>query len=420
MSSNKPIPKTQKQLSEDTRQPYLNQGATPSIDPKRRELQRSVKDDDVKQFSLGLRDIDEAIFYYFDNVIRPSVIRNGKQVNVPVLYGSPERWKAVQKDGFYRDRNGKIMTPLIMIKRDSLEKNRQLSNKLDANNPINFGIFEKKYSRKNVYDRFSALSNREPIKEYQGVVIPDFVNITYSCIIFTQYVEQMNKLVESINYASDAYWGDPNKFNFRAMIDNYTTTTEMTQGNDRTVRTTFNVTLLGHIVPDTVNAALQGSGKFFSKSKVSFGIETVNDVAEVDRNRYDIARTNSTRSKFYDKAGDTLNLITIEEPMTAEQKAYVSLQKIYSSTNTPVTVNSGAGTLSWTTLSFATPPAGFPDPPDKETFQVFINGLIVEREAITSIEETAGSSPVVVTFNLSELGFSIDSTDEFTIIGKFN
>jgi hypothetical protein len=420
MANNKPIPKTQKQLSEDSREAYLNQGATPSINPKRRELQRSVKNDDVKQFSLGLRDIDEAIFYYFENVIRLSVIRNGKQVNVPLLYGSPERWKAVQKDGFYRDRNGKIMTPLIMIKRDSLEKNRQLGNKLDANNPTNFGIFEKKYSRKNVYDRFGLLSNREPIVEYQGVVIPDFVNITYSCIIFTQYVEQMNKLVESINYASDAYWGDPSKFNFRAMIDNYTTTTEMTQGNDRTIRTAFSITLLGHIVPDSVNAALQGSGKFFSKSKVSFGLETVNDIAEVDRNRYSIARTNSTTSKFYDKAGDSLNLITIEEPMTAEQKAYVSLQKIYSSTFTPVIVGSNAGTVSWTTLTFATPPAGFPNPPDKETFQVFINGLIVEREAIISIQETAGTSPVVVTFDTGQLNFSIDSNDEFTIIGKFN
>ena len=203
--SNKPTPKSQKQISEGLRKPLLNQGALPSVNPKRRELQKSVKDDDVKQFSIGLRDIDEAIFYYFDNVIRPSVIRNGKKTNVPVIYGSPERWKAVQKDGFYRDRNGKIMTPLIMLKRDSLEKNRQLGNKLDANNPLNFGIFEKRYSKKNIYDRFSVLTSREEVKEYQGVVIPDYVNITYSCIIFTQYVEQMNKLVESINYASDAY-----------------------------------------------------------------------------------------------------------------------------------------------------------------------------------------------------------------------
>ena len=418
MSNNKPIPKSQKQLSEDSREPYLNSGATPSINPKRRELQKAIKEDDGKRFSIGLRDIDEAIFYYFDNVIRPSVIRNGKQVNVPVLYGSPERWKAVQKDGFYRDRNGKIMTPLIMIKRDSLEKNRQLGNKMDANNPLNFGIFEKKYSKKNIYDRFSVLSNREEVKEYQGVVIPDFVNITYSCIIFTQYVEQMNKLVESINYASDSYWGDPNKFNFRAMIDSYATATEMSQGEDRTVKTTFTLNLLGHIVPDTINTAIQGIGKFFSKAAVSFGLETVSDVATVDRNRYSIARTNSTTSKFYDKAGETLQNILIEESMTAEQKAYVSLQKIYSSTNTAVTVDDVGGIITWTTLSFASIPSGFPDPPAKDTFQVFINGLIVEAEAITTIVDSG--SGVVVTFNLSELGFSISDTDEYTIIGKFN
>lgn len=414
--SNKPIPKSQKQLSEDLREPYLNQGATPSVDPKRRELQRAIKEDDGKRFSIGLRDIDEAIFYYFENVIRPKVYRNGKQTNVPVLYGSPERWKAVQKDGFYRDRNGKIMTPLIMIKRDSLEKNRQLGNKMDANNPLNFGIFEKKYSKKNVYDRFSALSNREEVKEYQGVVIPDFVNITYSCIIFTQYVEQMNKLVESINYASDSYWGDPNKFNFRAMIDSYTTSTEMNQGEDRTVKTTFTLSLLGHIVPDTINTALQGAGKFFSKGRVSFGLETVSDVAEVDRNRYSIARTNSTTSKFYDKAGETLQNILIEESMTAEQKEYVTLSKVYSSITSSVSVDSVANTLTWIGKTIATPPSGFPDL-TVANFQVFINGMVVEVTAIDSILQVGND--VVVTFN-SGLNFTIADTDEFTIIGKFD
>ena len=414
MSKNKPIPKTQRQLSEESREPYLNQGATPSVNPKRRELQRSVKDDDVKKFSVGLRDIDEAIFYYFENVIRPKVVRNGSEVNVPVLYGSPERWKAVQKDGFYRDRNGKIVTPLILVKRDSLEKNRQLGNKLDANNPINFGIFEKKYSKKNIYDRFSRLNNREEIKEYQGVVIPDFVNITYSCIIFTQYVEQMNKLVESINYASDSYWGDPNKFNFRAMIDSYTTATELNQGEDRTVKTNFTISLLGHIVPDAINTALQGNMKFYSKSAISFQLETAGTIEQLTAR----ARTPEKESsrRFFDEVigGTTVSGVT------AEEKAYISLQKIYSSTNTPVIVDSGAGTITWTTLSFATPPPGFPDPPDKETFQVYINGLIVEKEAILSIEEIASTSPVVVTFDLNELGFNIAASDEFTIIGKFN
>lgn len=283
--SNKPLPKTQSQISQDSINPFQGGPASGSKQPiqdlKKRELQRSVKDDNTKRFSLGLKDIDGAIFYYFKNVIKPHVLQNGAQKDVPVLYGSPERWHAVQKEGFYRDRNGKIQLPLIMVKRDSIEKNRNLGNKLDANNPTQFGVFEKKWSKKNVYDRFSALNNRSITKEYQGVVMPDYVNIVYSCVIFTQYIEQMNKLIESINYASDAYWGNPDKFSFRAMIDNYTTSTTLNQGEDRTVKTEFNINLLGHIVPNGINTLPQGSSKYFNKSAVFFGTEVVVDINDL-------------------------------------------------------------------------------------------------------------------------------------------
>tara|TARA_R110000822_G_scaffold46909_3_gene124749 strand:+ start:2730 stop:3587 length:858 start_codon:yes stop_codon:yes gene_type:complete len=285
MPNNKPLPKSQQQLSQDSIKTYgveaYSGSKQPVQDNKKRELQRSVKDDNVKRFTLGLRDIDESIFYYFNNVIKPSVMQNNAQKTVPVLYGSPERWHAVQKEGFYRDKNGKIQLPLIMVKRDSIEKNRALGNKMDANNPTQFGVFEKKWSKKNVYDRFSALNSRSIVKEYQGVVMPDYVNIVYSCVIFTQYIEQMNKLIEGINYASDAYWGDPDKFSFRAMIDNYTTSTTLNQGEDRTVKTEFNINLLGHIVPDGINTLPQGSMKFSNKAAVFFGTEVVGNINDL-------------------------------------------------------------------------------------------------------------------------------------------
>lgn len=285
MPNNKPLPKNQQQLSQDSIQTYgveaYSGSKQPINDLKKRELQRSVKDDNVKQFSLGLRDIDESIFYYFNNVIKPSVMQNNAKKTVPVLYGSPERWHSVQKEGFYRDRNGKIQLPLIMVKRDSIEKNRNLGNKMDANNPTQFGVFEKKWSKKNTYDRFSVLNNRSITKEYQGVVMPDYVNIVYSCIIFTQYIEQMNKLIESINYASDSYWGNPDKFSFRAMIDNYSTSTTLNQGEDRTVKTEFSINLLGHIVPNSINTLPQGSSKFFNKAAVLFGMEVVKDINDL-------------------------------------------------------------------------------------------------------------------------------------------
>jgi hypothetical protein len=285
MASKNVNPKSQFELSQGTIEGYeveTYKGEKAGVhDGKKREYQRSVKDDDVKQLAIGLRDIDESIFHYFNKVIRPSVIQNGAVKPVPVIYGSSERWSAVQKDGFYRDRNGKIQLPLIMVKRDSIEKNRNLGNKMDANNPTQIGVFEKKYSQKNKYDRFSVLNTRSIQKEYQGVVMPDYVNITYSCIIFTEYIEQMNKLIEGINYASDAYWGDPEKFSFRAMIDNYTTTTELIQGQDRTVKTNFNISLLGHIIPTNVNTLPQGSLKFFNKSAVSFGVEVVKNINDL-------------------------------------------------------------------------------------------------------------------------------------------
>ena len=161
-----------------------------------------------------------------------------------------------------------------MFKRDTVEKNRTLGNKMDANNPIHFGVFERKYSPKNFYDRFSALSNRVPVKEYYGVIMPDYINLVYTCIIFTEYVEQMNPIVEAINYASDSYWGDPERFKFRAAIDSYTTATEHVQGETRSVKTTFQIKLAGYVVPDTINTAVANPNKFYSKAAVLFKMET--------------------------------------------------------------------------------------------------------------------------------------------------
>ena len=248
-------------------------------DNRGNQVSRSNNDD--VDFKVGIKDIDTAIYYYFNEVIKPSVIQNGKTLNVPVVYGSPERWKAMQKDGYYRDKNGKMQAPLIVFRRESVEKNRNIGNKLDANKPNNFGVFKQNYSKKNIYDRFSSVNNRIGTEEYYAVAIPDYVNITYSCVIFTDYVEQNNKLVESINFASDSYWGDPSKFHFRAMIDTFTTSTELVQGSDRIVKSEFQVNLLGHIVTDTINALAVNSKKYFSKAAVKVTAETVRNINDL-------------------------------------------------------------------------------------------------------------------------------------------
>jgi len=277
---NKPTPKTQKQISNEFVQPYDKRMGNPNTaSALNRGTKISWRGDNTKPFTVGIKDIDESIIYYFQNVIRPSVVQNGQRIEVPIIYGSPERWKSFQKDGYYRDKKGSIMQPLIMFKRDSIEKNRQIGNKLDANNPQNFGIYQKKYTNRNSYDNFTVLNNRVPEKEFVAVVYPDYVTVTYSCAISTYYVEQMNKIIEAVNYASDSYWGDPERFKFRAMIDNFTNIVETNAGEDRSVRTTFNIKLNGYIIPDVVQKSLNSFNKFNEKSKIVFSMEVVTDDA---------------------------------------------------------------------------------------------------------------------------------------------
>ena len=272
----KPVPKTQQEISKAIIDSKAT-GQKPIInDTTKRELQRSVKSDTTKRFHIGLRDIDETIVFYFNKFIKPSVIQNGQRKNVPIVYGSPERWKAVQKDGFYRDKNGKIQAPLLMFKRDSIERNRGLGNKVDPNNPLTFGVVKKSFSRKNIYDRFSVLTNRSKVDEMYGVIVPDYVTLTYSCLIFTDYIEQMNKIIEAINYASDSYWGDEERFKFNARIDTFTNKVEIAQGKNRMVKTDFGLELQGYIVPDAMSAALaKKPQKFFSTSAVTFKTEVI-------------------------------------------------------------------------------------------------------------------------------------------------
>ena len=398
----KPIPKSQVELSQETIEPYLNQGKAPVPANKKRENQKTLKGDDVKQFSVGLKDVDESIFYYFNNVIRPSVLQNGTKINVPVLYGSPERWAAMQKDGFYRDNNGKIQTPLIMVKRDSIEKNRSLGNKMDANNPIHFGVFQKKYSQKNVYDRFSTLNNREAVKEYYGVIIPDYVNLVYTCVIFTEYVEQMNKIIESVNFASDSYWGDPERFKFRAAIDNYTTTTELVDGGDRTVKTSFQIKIAGYIVSDAINTSVANPNKFFSKAALKFGIEMAGSSEMLQAKAGTPAKQAPTR--FFDTAltGETGG----GGGMTVEQITYVGL-------NTTATADElTAGIAIFNNHTIVTPPEGFVV--TQENFQVYVNGVLIPtvNRTVTQVFNN-----IEITF--TSLEYNLDSQDQIILVGKF-
>lgn len=277
MSEIKPIPLPRREFVTKFVEPYLPQEGQ-VIAPKtfNRGEKISLRDDTSKNISIGLEDHDSAVQYYFNNVIKPNVIQNGIRNTVPVIVASPERFKSVQIDGFYRDKNGKIMVPLITFKRESFTKNRNLGNKLDGNYPQNIQIFEQRYNKRNIYDNFSQINNIIPQVSRIVTVVPDYITLRYSCIVFTNFIEQNNKLLESINYASDSYWGDINRFQFRATIDSFNTPTILEQGDDRVAKSTFDIELNGYLIPDVINKDLsQIQNKVYDKSKIIITSETV-------------------------------------------------------------------------------------------------------------------------------------------------
>tara|TARA_R110002020_G_scaffold460911_1_gene679653 strand:- start:8073 stop:9002 length:930 start_codon:yes stop_codon:yes gene_type:complete len=298
----KPTPKSQRQIFNDTVEPYIfpetgesygNPNDTSTFkqftDKEQngvgfnRSNQLSFKNDTTKPFTIGLQDIDEAILYYFENVIKPTVYQNTERLPVPIIYGSPERWKSTQKDGYLKDKQGKIMSPIIMFKRDSMEKIRSIGNKLDANTPHLYSTWKTPYSNKNAYDNFSVLNNRKPVEQFILNVIPDYVKLTYNCAIQTYYVEQLNKIIEAVNYASDSYWGNPERFKFKATIDSYDTPLELVVGQDRIAKATFTINLLGHIIPDSIQKEIRSLKKYNSKAQIIIEAEMVHSVETLNK-----------------------------------------------------------------------------------------------------------------------------------------
>jgi hypothetical protein len=228
--------------------------------------------------TVGLHTIDSAILKYLQEKIRPVVTQDNKQIQVPVIYGNPERWKSVQEDGAIRDKNGKILLPIIMVRRTGMEKNAIFS-------PVNKYqqyVFKSGWNPRNIYDKFAALNRITPSEVYHSSMVPDHYNISYEAMIWTEYMEQMNRLVENISFESYEYWGERNNYKFLAKIDSYDQITDLPKTSDRLVRNKFNINVRAYILPES---ALDRNGNRamttrleFSPKKVVFSTEVVSQL----------------------------------------------------------------------------------------------------------------------------------------------
>lgn len=304
----------------------LDNPKIPKVSPYRKEFATRRDTDKTADFSVDLLDIDSTIINYMNQRLDISVMDNGTLVKVPVLYASPERWKAVKQDGYLRDNQGKILLPVILIKRTNVSNNKDL---MTLNRYLSYDVLVK-YDQKNKYDKFNMLNLNspfvsKPVSQLFNVTLPDHVLITYECVLWTDYVDQNNKIIEKINFATHDYWG-MEKFRFRTRIDDYTNTVELGAGEDRNVRTTFNLITYAYLLPKTMDGVKSTTNKSFTVRKivVKDQVVTGNEMARLknestDHSPYAYLKNNGAKYKDLTKRTPEYPNLNEEKPLVTKQ-----------------------------------------------------------------------------------------------------
>ena len=234
--------------------------------------------DITKGYSITLKDVDTAILSHVKKVMKPKIREANETIDVNVMYGNEERWKAVRKRGVLRDKNGSLILPLIMLRRVSVEKSDMIPGyEHDIQRRHTEIVRNVGWSKDNRYSRFGVQIGNKPVHENLVTTVPNFVNISYDFVLWTNFIEQMNDIVELFIEESNKYWGDSQEYKFHCNIDTITDASEMSVDDERFIRSTFSVTTKAYLLPEYMNSVVTNKVSNMRKelvpSKVVFGFE---------------------------------------------------------------------------------------------------------------------------------------------------
>ena len=379
----------------------------PNIVNKANEVRRD--NDSVSNFVMNLYEIDLAISDYMNNTIAPTVEEQGKKIQVPVIYGNSERWESARKRGYIRDQNGQVLLPLVMFQRTGFGKGDQLGSKF---NRFLTTTTVERYSKKNKYDKFSVMNGVKPTKETYNIVFPDHVNLSYRCMVWTSFTEQLNQITEQFSFADDSYWGDKNKYKFSVELGNFDISNELTENQERLIRAEFDMTVKAYLLPKDFANELT-TYKSFSPKRVLMMQEI--DVTNVmpNANRY---RENA-RSPIMGRTNlPQVSMISEYQPLFD----YLTLNNHFAATFSSSVAN-GDATYSIQDSELVPTPVELQSLiTETDKYQVFINGVITSSStySFTNSEKSIGNRDVTLVIDNSLIGFTLSANDEITVKGK--
>lgn len=159
--------------------------------------------------NVTIQTIDQAVYDWFDKTVDAHVANpNQSRSKVPVKLASGERWLTASDKKAFRDDNGVLILPIISIRRTGIDP---------VNNMTALGIegpnynFAKRISRK-TNDLMNLNAARDPLRrtppkpvvyEVYSVPFPNSTVFTYEVQIQTQYIMQMNSIIEKLFHQLD-------------------------------------------------------------------------------------------------------------------------------------------------------------------------------------------------------------------------
>jgi hypothetical protein len=220
------------------------------------------------------------------------------------VYGNSERWEGAREKGLYRDQKGKIQLPIFMIRRSGVAKN-------DAMPMLNRHVSYQgvtKWSKDNRYSRFNLLTGTQPKYEVYNITMPDYIEVTYECMGWAAYTEQVNKIVESLNWASDEYWGDKTKYKFMSTITDYNVINELDEGNQRINRVECSINVKAYLLPERFDGE--------ETTKKGFGIRRVVLTTETDLTANGRMETSLINPISYNSNKDVVDYLALNSTYT--------------------------------------------------------------------------------------------------------
>jgi len=285
--------------------------------------------------SIGIEDIDRAVFKLFDEKLSFQTTQKKESKKVPVVFASGERFALTRRKNPVRDKNNALILPLISIVRDDIDfsadqkgkgtaisfrnqpsytvkrrlskKDRQYQNvinELGLTNqknvssrrafvlndvvPGNVAKEGEQASRRNGNNiSFSAqagLINLEPnlgnnIFEIIDIPYPEFIAITYEVTFWTQYIQQANQMMETLIFNFDGQGQEiamktKEGFDLIAFFDksfNNGSNFDNYSDSERIVKNSIKLTIPGYMLNPKNPGIPNLARSYFSAPTIDFG-----------------------------------------------------------------------------------------------------------------------------------------------------